>query len=152
MKAVDFAVASVGAPAEWLHGYYANLIDRGELFGVWDSGRLIATGESRLSEQFDHEHADVGVIVAESERGKGIATHVLKQLVAMNEAQRVQSICSTERANVGAQTAIVRAGFHATNRILQFHSQRAGGVNSEPLRGEVHQLQDQQSEHGHSSE
>ncbi len=120
--AVDFAVASIGAPAEWLNGYFTNLINRQELFGVWENGRLVATGESRGYDEFQIEYADVGVIVAESERGRGMATRVLRQLVAMNEAKGLKSICSTEKTNVAAQKAISRAGFFASNRIIHFHS------------------------------
>ncbi len=121
-EAVDFAVAGIGAPAEWLSGYFANLINRQELFGVWENDQLIATGESRGYDEYQTEYADVGMIVAESARGKGIATQVLRQLVAMNEANRLKSICSTEKTNVAAQKAISRAGFFASNRIIQFHA------------------------------
>ncbi len=122
-EAVDFAVASIGAPEDWLAGYYTNLINRQELFGVWENGRLIATGESRGYDELQTEYADVGVIVAKSERCKGLATRILKQLVTMNEANSLKSICSTEKTNIAAQKAIGRAGFFAKNRIIQFHAE-----------------------------
>jgi predicted acetyltransferase len=122
LEAVDFAVASIGASAEWLTGYYTNLINRQELFGVWENGRLVATGESRGYDEYQTEYADLGVIVAESERGRGLATQVLKQLDAMNKTNGLKSICSTEKTNVAAQKAIGRAGFFASNRIVQFHA------------------------------
>jgi RimJ/RimL family protein N-acetyltransferase len=119
-ETVQFATAAVGAPAEWLTGYYTNLISRGELFGMWEKGRLIATGERRDFDEYQTDYADLGVIVAESARGRGLATNVLRLLVAMNEAKGLKSICSTEKANVAAQKAIARAGFFAGNRIIQF--------------------------------
>lgn len=118
--AVEFAVASIGAPADWLQGYFANLISRRELFGVWENGRLLSTGESRGYDEYQTGYADVGIIVAKPERGKGMATTVLKQLIAMNEGRGLKSICSTESTNTGAQTAISRAGFIARNRIIRF--------------------------------
>ena len=121
-QAVDFAVANIGAPAAWLRGYFTNLIHRRELFGVWDHGKLIATGEARGYDAYQTDYADVGVIVAKAERGQGLATCILKQLVAINDAKGLKSICSTERANIAAQKAIARAGFFAGNRILQFHA------------------------------
>jgi len=121
-QAIEFAVAAIGAPEEWLSGYYTNLIQRGELFGVWSEGRLIATGESRGYDEHQTDCADLGVIVAESERGRGMATRVLRQLATRNEVRGLRSICSTEKGNVAAQTAITRAGFFASNRILQFQS------------------------------
>jgi predicted acetyltransferase len=121
-EAVDFAVASIGASAEWLNGYFTNLINRRELFGVWENGRLVATGESRGYDEYQTGYADLGVIITESERGRGMATQVLRQLIAMNEAKGLKSICSTEKTNIAAQKAIGRAGFFARNRILQLHA------------------------------
>ncbi len=119
-EAVAFAVETLGAPEDWLLGYYTNLIGRGELFGVWDEGRLIAIGENRSREGYRSDCVDLGVIVDPSQRGKGIATEILRRLATMNDQRGSMSICSTERANVAARTAIERAGFFAPHRILQF--------------------------------
>jgi GNAT superfamily N-acetyltransferase len=119
-ETVQFAKAAVGAPEEWLTGYYTNLISRGELFGVWEERRLVATGESRGYDEYQTDYADLGVIVAESARGRGLATNVLKRLVSMNETKGLKSICSTEKANFAAQKAITRAGFFSGHRIVQF--------------------------------
>ena len=119
-EAVGFANAAIGAPENWLKGYYSNLIRRQELYGRWENERLVATGESRGFDYYQTECADLGVIVAESERGKGLATRILKQLVSMNEIRGLRSICSTEKGNLGAQKAIRRAGFFASHRILEF--------------------------------
>lgn len=121
-EVVDFAVANIGAPADWLTGYFTNLINRHELFGVRENGQLVATGERRGYDEYQTEYADLGVIVAESQRGRGVATQVLRHLVAVNESKGLKSICSTEKTNVAAQKAIGRAGFFASNRIIQFHA------------------------------
>ncbi|WP_272873082.1 GNAT family N-acetyltransferase, partial [Vibrio anguillarum] len=78
---VEFAATTIGAPEQWLTGYFGNLIDRKELFGYWSENELIATGECRLSDEYQTEYADLGMIVAQSQRGKGIATQLLKWLV-----------------------------------------------------------------------
>lgn len=119
-EAVDFAARSIGAPEDWLRGYYTTLIGRGELFGLWEDGSLIATGESRKSDKYQTDFVDVGMIVATSHRGKGVATQVLRRLAATNRENGLHSICSTEKANVAAQKAITRAGFVAYHRIVQF--------------------------------
>ena len=119
-ETIRFAKASVDSPEQWLTGYLTNLINRKELFGYWQDGRLLATGESRGYDEYQLDYADLGVIVAESERGKGLATGLLKQLVAITEAKELTPICSTEKTNIGAQKAISRAGFFAANRIIQF--------------------------------
>ena len=119
-EAVEHCIASIGAPREWLAGYLGGLISKQELFGAWDDDELIATGESRLSDENQAGYADLGVIVAPSQRGRGLATRVLQELVARNDGLGLRSICSTESGNRAAQTAIRRAGFRARNRIVQF--------------------------------
>lgn len=119
-ETIRFVKTSVNVQEQWLTGYLTHLIHRQEVFGYWQDGRLLATGESRGYDEYQQDYADLGVIVTESERGKGLATRVLKQLVAITEAKDLTPICSTEKANIGAQKAIGRAGFFAANRIIQF--------------------------------
>ena len=118
--AVRFAVDAIASPEAWVTGYYAQLIERGELHGVWKEGALIATGENRAREDLSTPHADLGVVVAPAHRGRGLATQILATLAADNERGGVHSICSTERDNLAAQGAITRAGFVARNRIIRF--------------------------------
>ncbi|PMN90786.1 GNAT family N-acetyltransferase [Enterovibrio norvegicus] len=117
---VAFAVATIGAPEQWLSGYFGNLIQRQELWGHWKDGQLVATGECRRFDEHQMGYADLGMIVAESERGKGMATRVLCHLVKHAEHQGLSAMCSTESGNVGAQKAISRAGLSSSNRIVQF--------------------------------
>ncbi len=119
-EAVRFAHQAIGAPEAWLSGYYAGLIAREELYGYRKEARLVALGERRVNDEHQTDCAELGVIVAESERGKGIATQVLRDLVVLNERADLRSICSTEKGNVGAQRAISRAGFVPRHRIVRF--------------------------------
>ncbi|CAM2969444.1 GNAT family N-acetyltransferase [Vibrio rarus] len=116
---VEFAATAIGAPEQWLSGYFCNLIGRKELFGYWDEGELLATGECRLFDEYQTEYADLGMIVAQSQRGKGIATQVLNWLVNSANQRGLTPICSTENSNIGAQKAIKRAGLSSSNRIVQ---------------------------------
>jgi len=117
---VSFAASNIGAPQAWLTGYYTNLIKRKELWGYWIDNQLLASGECRFFDDYQTQYADLGMIVAVSERGKGLASRVLKSLKSKAIKQGLAAICSTESGNIGAQKAIVRAGFIATNRIIQF--------------------------------
>jgi predicted acetyltransferase len=83
--------------------------------------RLLAIGKIRGYDVFQTDYVDIGIIVTESERGKSLATQVLRQLADMNETNGLKSICSTEKGNIGALKAISRTGFFASNRIFQFH-------------------------------
>lgn len=116
---VAFAATNIGAPEQWLAGYYGNLISRKELFGYWSEGELLATGECRLFDEYQTEYADLGMIVAQSQRGKGIATQVLNWLVSTANERGLTPICSTESDNLAAQKAIKRAGLESLNRIVQ---------------------------------
>ena len=120
MTFVEFAKNNIGAPEQWVTGYYDNLISRTELFGYWQGDSLIAVGECRVFDDVQIGYADLGMVVAESERGKGMATQVLNFL--MNHAQQkgLKPICSTEKTNIAAQKAISGAGLYSLNRIVQF--------------------------------
>lgn len=116
---VEFAVTNIGAPEQWLTEYFGNLSRREELFGYWNKGELLATGECRLFDEYQTKYADLGMIVAQSQRGKGIATQVLTWLVNSANERGLIPICSTESGNLGAQKAIERAGLSPLNRIIQ---------------------------------
>lgn len=118
--AVNFAANATGAPTGWLREYYENLVNRRELFGYWESDVLVATGERRLSDEYQPEVADLGVIVSPYFRDKGLATRVLQRLVSDAQDAGQVPICSTERRNIAAQKAISRAGFVAYHRIVKF--------------------------------
>ena len=117
--AVEFVYETLGMDIDWLKGYLADLIAKGELFGLWLDHKLIATGERRVSAS-QTPFADVGMIVGTNHRGKGLATNMLVQLRQLCEEEGRKAICSTERDNVAAQKAISRAGFVSHQRILEF--------------------------------
>lgn len=120
MTFVEFAKNNIGAPEQWVTGYYDNLISRIELFGYWQDDYLVAVGECRIFDEVQIGYADLGMIVAETERGKGIATQILNFLINYAQKSGLKPICSTEKANVTAQKAITSAGFYSSNRIIQF--------------------------------
>lgn len=117
---VNFSHEAIGAPVEWLRGYYSNLISRKELYAHFVEGKIVATGECRKFDSHQSQYADIGVIVSKNERSKGLATKVLMALRTLAEKQNLMPICSTEFENIGAQKAIAKAGFCSTNRIVQF--------------------------------
>lgn len=112
-----FGARAIGADPGWLTAYFSHLIDRAELFGLWQNDRLIATGECRVSES-QKPHADVGMMVSEDHRKQGLATHILRYLRRHCHHEGLRAICSTEVGNIAAQKAIERAGFVSDNRIF----------------------------------
>ena len=119
-EVVAFAHKAIGAPEEWLNGYYTNLINRQELFAFRRSDRLLAIRECRGNDKYQMNYAGLGVIVRESERNKGIGSYVLTTLTIIANEKNFLAICSTAKDNVGAQKAIRNAGFLAGHRILRF--------------------------------
>jgi GNAT superfamily N-acetyltransferase len=116
--AIDFGLRSIGDVREWLNGYYTERIAKQELFGLWNGNELQAAGELRLS-AIQEGVADVGMVVSPAVRRKGIATEILKRLLADGRDHGLRLICSTEKSNIGAQKAIVQAGFKSSHRILE---------------------------------
>lgn len=117
--AVDFAELTLGADRGWLSGYYGNLINRAELFGLWQEKNLVATGECRVSET-QKPYADLGMVVSKIHRGQGLATSILRKLLTLCDQKGLKAICSTEEENIGAQRAIAKAGFISHHRIVEF--------------------------------
>lgn len=119
VAATAFAVATLGMNADWLKGYFGDLVQKGQLYALWRGGNIIATGECRLS-QSQKPFADVGMVVGQECRGQGVATNILRALSRICEDKGLKAICSTECGNVPAQRAIARAGFICHHRMLEF--------------------------------
>lgn len=114
---VSFGVSSIGADAGWLHSYFAGLISKGELFGLWRGEELIGTGECRTNASRTNV-VDLGMIVSPEHRGQALGTTILNLLLQRCTKQELQPICSTESGNMAARKAIERAGFVALHRLL----------------------------------
>jgi len=117
-RVVDFKIAAIGAPREFLEGYVRTRIERQEhlLFEV--DGEIQCVGELRRDVQQDGI-AQLGLIVQREQRTQGIGTRMLSSLVTRSTGEGLAPICSTEVTNVGARRAIERAGFRATHRLLR---------------------------------
>ncbi len=114
---VDFGTQNLGADPVWLTNYYTGLLERKELFALWLHNSLLALGECRPSAA-QHPYADVGMVVGSTHRGQGIATNILRRLVAICRHRGWSAICSTEQDNIAAQKAIEKTGFVSHHRIL----------------------------------
>lgn len=122
---VEFAVNAIGAPKEWLTGYFGSLIAKQELFGYWKDGHLVASGECRKFADYQTDYADLGMIVSPDYRGQGIATEVLRSLIGLAKSQQLIPMCSTEKTNIGAQKAILKAGLVTNHRLLKVEFSQA---------------------------
>ena len=99
-------------------GYTDNLINCGEIYVVEEGNEIIATGECRLSDS-QPKYADVGMVVKQDNRKKGLGTSVLSELVNIANKNNRIPICSTTVENVASQKAIERAGFYNSHTIFK---------------------------------
>lgn len=119
-RTVALQQACLGGAAslsEWLQGYSSNLIEREELYVLCRDDEWLGLGEYRRSDSQEGV-VDLGMMVAPEHRRRGWATDILKRLVVHSAQQELRAICSTTVENVGAQKAILRAGFTSRHRIL----------------------------------
>jgi len=101
-------------------GYTENLIKRGEIYIVEEENVIIATGECRLSDS-QPEYADVGMVVKNTNRKKGLGASVLSELLTIALKRKRKPICSTTVDNVAAQKAIERAGFYNSHTVFKMN-------------------------------
>ena len=101
-------------------GYTDNLIQRGEIYVVEEGNEIIATGECRLSDS-QPKYADVGMVVKQDNRKKGLGTRVLSELVNIANKNNRIPICSTTVENIASQKAIERAGFYNSHTIFKIN-------------------------------
>ena len=116
-RIVDFEEAAIGAPRSFLEYYVHDKLERQELLLYEEDARLVCVGELRRDDQ-QPAIAQLGFVVSEENRGRGIGSRMMTSLVARSGREGLAPHCSTEVTNVGARRALERAGFRATHRLL----------------------------------
>jgi GNAT superfamily N-acetyltransferase len=114
---VDFEVDAIGAPREFLDYYVGARLERSEIVLLEDGAQIRCVGELRRDDS-QKGVSQLGMIVGTEERGQGIGSRMMSELVTRSGGEGLTPYCSTEMTNVGARRAIERAGFRATHRIL----------------------------------
>ena len=92
-------------------------MDEHHIFVLREEGKLIATSECRTSKT-QQPYADLGMIVAEEYRRKGVGNYILARTKAFCYDQNLSPICSCEADNIGSKKAITKAGFVSRHRIV----------------------------------
>lgn len=113
----SFDLESVESGYADIKGYVRSVMDEHQIFVLRQQGKLIATSECRFSKT-QKPYADVGMIVAEKHRRKGVGSYILARTKAFCHERDAIPICSCEAGNVGSKKAIIRAGFVSRHRIL----------------------------------
>lgn len=122
---VSFYRKNTEGPGEWIEAFVKKRLDHEELFVLHEQQTLIATGEC-ISSQKQPPYADLGMVVAQSHRGRGLGSSMLIHL--KNHCYDVgwKPICSCAADNRASKKAIEKAGFLSEQRMLKvtFSSQR----------------------------
>lgn len=113
-----FYQANTEGPGDWIEAFLRAHLKREELFLLLDEGALVATGEC-IPSSSQHPYADLGMVVAQSHRGRGLASAMLLYLKEHCSKAGWKPICSCEATNLASQKAIQKAGFISNHRTVR---------------------------------
>jgi GNAT superfamily N-acetyltransferase len=114
---MDFYQANTEGPGTWIEGFLRARLQREELFVLEDGQTLLATGECIPSLK-QPPYADLGMVVAQSCRGKGLGSSMLMRLKQHCADVGLKPICSCEASNYASKKAIEKAGFISEHRMV----------------------------------
>lgn len=115
---VRFYQENTAGPGEWIEPFLRDHLDREEVFVCFSQHALVATGEC-IPSQSQPPYADLGMVVAQTHRGRGLGRSVLLHLKEHCYREGWKPICSCAVDNPASKKAIERAGFLSEHRIVK---------------------------------
>ncbi|MDQ2715314.1 MAG: GNAT family N-acetyltransferase [Chloroflexota bacterium] len=115
---VRFYRANTEGPGDWIEAFLHKRITREELFVLYDQQTLVATGEC-IPSQKQAPYADLGMVVGQAYRGRGLGSSMLIHLKKHCYASGWQAICSCAAGNHASRKAIEKAGFISDQRMVK---------------------------------
>lgn len=112
-----FYRANTAGAGAWIEAFLHDRLAADELFGLYDGHRLIAAGECIPSRR-QPPYADLGIVVAQAVRGRGLGRGMLVHLKHHCYAAGWQPICSCAADNRASKRAIEHAGFISEQRMV----------------------------------
>jgi len=113
-----FYRANTEGSGEWIEAFLNARLNREELFVWYDQQTLVATGECIPSRK-QPPYADLGMVVAQSYRGRGLGSSMLIQLKNHCYEAGWKPICSCAADNHASKKAIEKAGFISEQRMVK---------------------------------
>ncbi len=113
-----FYQANTEGSGEWIEAFLSAHLNRKELFVLYDGQTLVATGEC-IPSQRQLPYADLGMVVAQAYRGRGLGSSMLIQLKQHCYAMGWKPICSCSVDNLASKKAIEKAGFLGEQRMVE---------------------------------
>ncbi len=114
---VRFYHANIDGAGEGVEPFLRERLALEELFVLYDGPILAATGEC-IRSRSQPPYADLGMVVARSHRGRGLAGYMLTQLKQYCARESWTPICSCAADNIASRKAIIKAGFVAEHRMV----------------------------------
>ncbi len=115
---VRFYQANTEGSGEWIEAFLHERLNRSELFALYDRQILVATGEC-IPSQKQPPYADLGMVVAQPYRGRGVGSFMLTRLKQHCYEAGLQPICSCAADNLASKKAIEKAGFISEQRMVK---------------------------------
>lgn len=103
-----------GLPFE---GYYEELINNDQLFVLHDANTFLGIGEFR-KHKIHQKYADIGMVVSEEHRRKGMGTYIIYKLIEYCHIKNVIPIASCESENIASKKTLEKAGMISKHRIV----------------------------------
>ncbi len=113
-----FYRANTEGSGEWIEAFLNARLNREELFVLYDRQTLVATGEC-IPSQKQSPYADLGMVVAQLHRGRGLGSSMLIQLKKHCYEAGWKPICSCAADNRASKKAIEKAGFISEQRMVK---------------------------------
>ena len=115
---VHFYRANTEGSGEWIEGFVHKRLNCEELFVLHNRQILVAAGEC-IPSQKQIPYADLGIVVAQSYRGRGLGSSMLTQLKKHCYETGWKPICSCAANNQSSKKAIEKAGFISDQRMVK---------------------------------
>lgn len=98
-------------------GYYEGLIQKDQLFVLYNGDDLMGIGEFRRIKTHD-SYGDIGMIVAEKHRRKGVGTYIINRLREHCHKNNLKALASCDVNNIASRKTLEKAGLTANHRII----------------------------------
>ncbi len=113
-----FYQANTEGSGEWIEAFVKKRLDLAELFVLYEQQTLVATGECIPSPK-QLPYTDLGMIVAQSYRGRGLGSFMLTRLKKHCYETGWEPICSCAADNLASKKAIEKAGFVSEHKMVK---------------------------------
>ncbi len=98
-------------------GYYEDLIENDQIFVLYEEDSLLGIGEFRISKS-NEQFGDIGMIVAEEYRRKGVGTYIITKLKEHCFNNKLMPMAGCDITNIASKKTLEKSGFISNHRII----------------------------------